>query len=110
MDFSDVDLASFESLIRSAFLEDFAHEDITTQACFPEDRHAVADLILKKDGVIAGLKFLPLIFSWRESRVESALHVREGERREKGTCLGTFSGPIHALLSAERTACRDCVR
>jgi nicotinate-nucleotide pyrophosphorylase (carboxylating) len=93
-----------ELLVQKAFLEDFVHEDITSVACIPEGQRGVGKLLLKQDGVIAGLKFLPQIFQRLDPHISSELHVQEGTLCKKGTYLATFKGPAQALLSAERTA------
>ncbi len=93
-----------ELLIQRAFLEDFVREDITSIACISESQLGVGKLVLKQDGVIAGLKFLPQIFQELDPNITSKLHVQEGVFCKKGTCLGAFKGSARALLSAERTA------
>jgi len=104
MDFFDVAISEFQELIEQAFAEDFAFEDITSLACVAEDCFATGELILKQDGVIAGLKFIPLIFQQRDPRLTLDLFVRDGQFCPKGTLLGRMSGSAHSLLSAERTA------
>ena len=104
MDFFDVAISEFQELIKRAFAEDFVFEDITSLACIAEDCFAIGELILKQDGVIAGLKFIPLIFEQRDPRLSLELFVRDGQFCEKGTVLGRVVGPAHSLLSAERTA------
>jgi nicotinate-nucleotide pyrophosphorylase (carboxylating) len=96
--------SEFEGLIQQAFREDFAFEDITSLACIEPDRQAVGELVLKQEGVIAGLPFLPLIFQQRDPAILVELFACDGETHAKGTMLGRLVGPARSLLSAERTA------
>ena len=91
-------------LIERAYSEDEAFNDITSKGCIPEDLNGCGQLILKKDGVIAGLPWLPLIFQMRDATIHFQAQVEEGQFCPKGTVLGTAIGKARSLLSAERTA------
>lgn len=93
-----------EELILRAFAEDFAHHDLTSLACIPEGTHAQARIVLKQTGCIAGLKFLPWIFSLHDPQIEAQILVRDGQFCQPGTVLALVDGPAQSLLSAERVA------
>ncbi len=104
MDFFDFSLSELERLVRQAFAEDFAHEDLTSRSCVGEEVWTRGHLLLKQDGCIAGLRFVPWIFQLHDPRIEVQTLAREGERCRKGTVLAQIYGPARSVLSAERTA------
>ncbi len=104
MDFFDFPLSELESLVLRAFAEDFAHEDLTSLSCVGEDVWTRSHLLLKQDGCIAGLRFIPWIFQLHDPRIEVQVLAREGEKCRKGTVLAQVYGPARSVLSAERVA------
>lgn len=93
-----------EELIRKAFAEDHVENDLTTLACIDAGVQAKARVVLKQWGCIAGLTFLPTIFTLFDPKVECQLLVDEGQLCERGTILAELNGPARSLLSAERVA------
>lgn len=58
--------------LRGALLEDLlAAGDLTSQALVPEGRVAEAELVVKAEGVLAGIKLVPLVFQMAEQLVSS---------------------------------------
>ncbi|HSX10278.1 MAG TPA: carboxylating nicotinate-nucleotide diphosphorylase [Chlamydiales bacterium] len=90
--------------IKTAFAEDFAHEDITSLSCIPENTQAEAHIVLKQKACIAGLKFIPDIFHLRDPEIEVRILASEGQMCEKGTVLAELQGSARSLLSGERVA------
>jgi len=84
-------------LLQFALEEDCVTEDVTSLACIPENDQAVGELVLKQDGVIAGLPFLGKIF-----RFEA--FAKDGQACKKGMMLGRATGSARELLGKERTA------
>lgn len=93
-----------ESLVRRAFAEDFAHQDLTSMACISEDVWSHCHIVLKQEGCVAGLKLVPWIFQLHDPLIETEILVREGEICKKGTVLARIYGPARSILSAERVA------
>ena len=93
-----------DELILSALREDITSEDITTNSVMPESVLGEVELICKEDGVIAGLAVFARVFELLDSRTETVLTVRDGDRVKKGEKLGYVRGDIRVLLSGERTA------
>ncbi|GAA5082883.1 nicotinate-nucleotide pyrophosphorylase (carboxylating) [Thermocatellispora tengchongensis] len=79
--------------------------DVTSLATIPEGREAVADVVARADGVVAGLAVAEGLFAYAsEGRLTAARRVKDGERVARGDVLMTVSGPARDLLTAERTA------
>lgn len=99
-----MDFLEIEELVRRAFAEDCAHDDVTSIACVPADLDANGRIVLKQWGCIAGLKFLPWIFQLHDPRVQVQVLVRDGQICQPGTVLALINGPARSLLSGERVA------
>lgn len=87
--------------IDSALKEDEAFSDITTTACL-EKENGVATLLLKEEGVIAGLPFIPLIVHALDPVIIVEFLVKEGAHLKPGP-VARIKGSIHSLLAVERT-------
>ena len=86
--------------IDAALKEDEVFQDITSVACL-EKGEALATLLLKQEGTIAGLPFLPLIAHAVDPTVKVELLAEEG--KELSPCaVATIHGPIHSILAMER--------
>ena len=101
-----LDPAAVESLVRTALAEDLPDGvDVTTVATVPEGQQAVADLVARGDGVVAGL---PLVGAVLDAVTGGAAtvepRVADGARVAQGDVLATLAGPARGLLTAERTA------
>jgi len=99
----EIDLLEFDDLIRRAFKEDFAYQDVTTVSCIPQDARARAEIVLKKPGCLAGLLFVPRIFQIYDPQIAVHLLAADGNKREPGP-VAQIEGPACSLLSAERVA------
>ncbi|QVL56234.1 MAG: carboxylating nicotinate-nucleotide diphosphorylase [Simkaniaceae bacterium] len=88
--------------IEIALKEDEVFRDLTSVACIDKG-FGLGTLLLKEEGVVAGLPFLELI----AYRVDPLITVRllgtEGKRAVPGS-IAEVEGPIHSLLAMERTA------
>ncbi|MCX6991313.1 MAG: carboxylating nicotinate-nucleotide diphosphorylase [Chlamydiae bacterium] len=87
-----------------ALREDRARDDITSEACLPQEAVVKAEIVSKQSAKIAGLKFLPWVFEAIDSEVKCEILVEEGSEVEPGTVLAILKGKARSLLSAERVA------
>ncbi|HYD98818.1 MAG TPA: nicotinate-nucleotide diphosphorylase (carboxylating), partial [Alphaproteobacteria bacterium] len=94
-----------EPLVRMALAEDFGRAgDITSQSCIAAGTHAVADIVARRPGRLAGLDLAALAFRLVDPAVAFTVHRPDGSDLEPGTAVATIAGPARALLSAERVA------
>jgi nicotinate-nucleotide pyrophosphorylase (carboxylating) len=91
------------SLIQLAYNEDVRTGDVTCIGTIPEDLIGSAKLLLKDDGVIAGLSIIPWIFEVFGISINYFLKASDGKYYTKGTALGLFTGSVRSLLMVERT-------
>lgn len=89
----------------AAVQEDLPAEDVTSVATIDPAAVATADLVARADGVVAGLDVAELVFHVVADRTPSVERsVGDGRVVERGDVLMTVTGPVIALLTAERTA------
>lgn len=101
-----------DELVARSIAEDLGRAgDITSAAVVPADAWLTADLVARRDGVIAGMQCLSAttdaITRNRPGALEAMTvtqHVADGTFVSAGTCLARISGPARSVLAAERTA------
>ncbi len=99
-----LDPAEVDALIDRALAEDLQEAgDVTSLATIPEGQRAVADVVARRDGVVAGLAVAEAVFV-RLGAARAERGAKDGERVRAGDVLMTVEGPVRALLTAERTA------
>ena len=91
-----------DRLIDLAFAEDIGDGDHTTLCCIPEDATGKSHLLIKEDGILAGVEVARRVFA----RFDPALRVEElmgdGSKVKKGDSAVIVSGKIRSLLQTER--------
>jgi nicotinate-nucleotide pyrophosphorylase (carboxylating) len=88
--------------IEIALKEDEVFRDRTSEACIDKG-FGLGTLLLKEEGVVAGLPFLELIAYGVDPLITVRLLGDEGMRALPGS-VAEVEGPIHSLLAMERTA------
>jgi nicotinate-nucleotide pyrophosphorylase (carboxylating) len=83
--------------------------DVTTQATVPADLPGTAHLVAREDGVVAGLPVVAEVLRQVCERLGLApatvdQRVPDGTAVVRGDLLAVLTGPVQALLVAERTA------
>lgn len=82
--------------------EDVGSGDHSSLASIPLGTNGSSQLILKEDGVIAGLELAQALFAHVDEQVIFTPKMKDGEFLKKGTILATAQGPVHSLLVVER--------
>ncbi|HVL81370.1 MAG TPA: carboxylating nicotinate-nucleotide diphosphorylase [Actinomycetota bacterium] len=90
--------------VRASLEEDGALDDVTTLSVVPEDLSLRAQVVVKEEGILAGLAALPVTFSEVDERVEVQLLTEDGAAASPGEPIARLSGPARAILTGERTA------
>ncbi len=89
-------------LIRLAFAEDVGGGDHSTLCCIPENALGKSRLIIKEDGVLAGVEMAKLIFEYVDHNLKMTVFIQDGSDVKKGDIAFTVEGSIRSLLQAER--------
>lgn len=88
--------------IRSAFKEDVGEGDHSTLAAIPPNAIGKAQLIIKEDGIIAGLSLAKKIFHHFDTSLNVILLLKDGQKVKNGDIGLTVSGKAASILTTER--------
>lgn len=90
------------AFIKAAFLEDVGEGDHSTQACIPINKSGKANLLIKEDGIIAGLELAKMIFEYYDPNLQVNLILNDGQPVVKGDIGLVVEGAAASILSTER--------
>lgn len=91
-------------LIKAALQEDLAERgDVTSQALIPENTEGSVGIVARQSGALSGLPVIPLVLEQFDEPMVLQTLAADGDLLEPGKCVATLSGPVRALLTAERT-------
>ena len=88
--------------ITAALAEDVGDGDFSSLGSVPEKAQNRAHLLIKGDGVIAGIELAKAIFSHVDSQLILELKVQDGDKVENEDIGFIVSGPARSILKAER--------
>lgn len=89
-------------IIDNALLEDIGDGDHSTLACVPENAQGKAQLIIKEDGIIAGVELAIMIFHRFDPNLKIDVFIQDGTKVKKGDIAFIVSGSSRSILSTER--------
>ena len=78
--------------------------DVTSAATVPADQLGTADLVARAPGVVAGLPLAARVIARLAPAATVTARAADGDRVARGDVLLTVTGPVRALLAAERSA------
>ena len=90
------------TFIRTALAEDVGDGDHSALAAIPADARNRAHLLVKGDGVLAGMALAPLIFAEVDPTLTMTPLLADGTRVKHGDIAFTVEGPARSILTAER--------
>jgi len=94
-----------KSIVRQALQEDLGPRgDITTKFIKNKNKIAVAKIISKQNGTIAGIDFCKNAFLLLDKKTKFRKKIKDGSRVKKGKIIAIVSSKIKSILTAERTA------
>ncbi|NNF01751.1 MAG: carboxylating nicotinate-nucleotide diphosphorylase [Bacteroidia bacterium] len=97
-----MDKSELHRFIDSAITEDIGDGDHTSLSCIPKDARGSAKLLVKGDGVIAGVELAKEIFAKLDPTAKLDIKIKDGEKIEVGQIAFTVEANIQKLLLAER--------
>ena len=98
----DVKEELIEKLIELSFAEDIGDGDHTTLSSIPEDAMGENILIIKEDGVLAGVEMAKRIFAHFDKELAVEVLINDGAEVKKGDVAMRVSGKVRSLLQTER--------
>lgn len=88
--------------IKNALQEDIGEGDHTSLATIPENALGKAKLLIKEEGVIAGVELALSIFDAVDSQLKVEVFIHDGEHVNIGDVALIVSGNVRSILAAER--------
>lgn len=91
-----------ERLIDLAFAEDIGDGDHTTLCCIPDDAMGKSHLLIKENGILAGVEVAKKVFDRFDSTMSVEVLITDGEPVKAGDIAMVVSGKVRSLLQTER--------
>lgn len=91
-----------ERLIDLAFAEDIGDGDHTTLCCIPDDAMGKSHLLIKENGILAGVEVAKKVFDRFDSTMSVEVLINDGEPVKAGDIAMVVSGKVRSLLQTER--------
>ena len=92
-----------EDLLNLAFAEDIGDGDHTTLCCIPADKIGKAQLLIKEDGILAGVEIAKKVFLKFDPDMKVEVLIQDGTPVKKGDIAFYVTGKEQSLLQTERT-------
>jgi nicotinate-nucleotide pyrophosphorylase (carboxylating) len=89
-------------LISNAIREDVGDGDHSSLACIPVSAEGKAKLLVKDEGVIAGVEFAKMIFNYVDPKLQVETFIEDGAAVKYGDIVFHVSGSSQSILKAER--------
>ncbi len=99
-----------ELLIANAIREDVGAGDYSSLACVPASAKGKAKLLVKEDGIIAGVAFAKMIFDYVDAGLQLETFIEDGTAVKKGDVVFHVSGSSQSILKAERVVLNSMQR
>jgi nicotinate-nucleotide pyrophosphorylase (carboxylating) len=95
-------LLSVEELIRLAIQEDVGDGDHTSLATIPAEAMGKAKLLVKEEGILAGVQVAEIVFKEFDPLIKFHSHNADGSYVYVGDIAFEVTGPVRSILTAER--------
>ena len=93
---------SIQNFIAQALAEDMGDGDHTSLSCIPSSAKGKARLLVKEDGVIAGVDLGVEIFKQVDKSLKISVFIKDGALIKKGDVVLIVEGKAQSILLAER--------
>jgi nicotinate-nucleotide pyrophosphorylase (carboxylating) len=93
---------NINQFIKSALEEDIRDGDHSSLAAIPKGTLNTAQLIIKSDGILAGVEMAEYIFQAVNKNLKLEIFKKDGEKVKKGEIGLKVSGEASSILTAER--------
>jgi len=89
-------------IIANSVREDVGKGDFSSLACIPKDAQGQAQLLVKDNGIIAGVTFAEMIFNYIDPNLKIEKFIADGTEVSFGDVVFCVSGNSQSILKAER--------
>jgi len=91
-----------ERIISTAIKEDLGSGDYSSLACIPKEAEGKAELLVKEDGVLAGVEFAKKLYHFVDKTLKVEVLKTDGAKVKRGATAFYISGNKQSILKAER--------
>ncbi len=91
-----------DDLLTLAFAEDVGDGDHTTLSTIPADERGRQRLIIKEEGILAGVEVARKVFAKFDPELQMTVHIHDGARVKPGDVAFEVEGRVQSLLQTER--------
>jgi nicotinate-nucleotide pyrophosphorylase (carboxylating) len=89
-------------IISNAIREDVGDGDHSSLACIPDTATGKAKLLVKDNGIIAGVEFAKQVFNYVDANLKVETFINDGQKVSYGDIVFHVSGSSQSILKAER--------
>ncbi|WP_271766865.1 carboxylating nicotinate-nucleotide diphosphorylase [Aquimarina algiphila] len=89
-------------IISNAIREDVGDGDHSSLACIPESAIGKAKLLIKDEGILAGVDFAKKVFNYVDPNMKVEVHIEDGASVKYGDIAFFVSGSSQSILKSER--------
>jgi nicotinate-nucleotide pyrophosphorylase (carboxylating) len=93
---------NFDQLISLWFAEDIGDGDHTTLSCIPSSAIGKSQLIIKENGILAGVEVARKVFHAFDPELKMTVFINDGAEVKVGDVAFVVEGRIQSLLQTER--------
>lgn len=91
-----------EELLDLAFAEDIGDGDHTTLCCIPADEMGKQHLLVKEEGILAGVEIAKKVFHKFDPELKMTVFINDGAHVKPGDVAFVVEGRVRSLLQTER--------
>ncbi len=98
----EINSSAIENIIDIAIKEDLGEGDHTSLAVIPSELNGKAQLLVKQDGIIAGVEVAKIIFHKIDPNIKFISFLNDGQSVKKNDIVFRVEGRVISILNAER--------
>lgn len=98
----DIKEKLIDQLIELAFAEDIGDGDHTTLSTIPASEYGASQLIVKEEGILAGVEIARKVFDKFDPNLEMTVFIEDGAKVKPGDIAFIVKGSVRSLLQTER--------
>jgi len=91
-----------DRLIDLSFAEDIGDGDHTTLSCIPADAMGKSKLLIKEEGILAGIEVAKEVFRRFDPTMKVEVFIQDGTHVKPGDVAMVVEGKVQSLLQTER--------
>ena len=97
-------MKEYKHLIKQALAEDIGTGDHTSMSCIPSDAIGKAHLLVKQEGIIAGVEVALEVFKLVDKSLKINVFIEDSAKVKLGDIIFIVEGKSQSILIAERLA------